>query len=341
MRILLRAAFHLYRLREAGPAAIAIDAATGISAATMTEVLRPWRAWLEITDIAVAAEPPGESWIAAAAGHGAQAVVIVSEQEPFIAAVEATAHGLRAVRCDYATDSDREDAFFKEMAHHHFEIGGLNEWDGSPVQYSAHVLQHLSAANCVTHFPRYMTDELRAGRAARGAPLEALDVGSGSISRLRWGALEGLLHVTGVDPLQDVYDLVLAHHGFDGLPAIAVARRIAANGEDLDRHVAAGSFDFAYCHNALDHVEDPPAVISQVARALRPGGAFALEFATREGSRQQWHQLHQFDLYLRDVPLALDRVVAASEEFTVVVLRRTERAGGVLRALRRSAAANP
>jgi SAM-dependent methyltransferase len=311
--------------------------------------------------VAVAHEPPGADWIAAAAGHGARTLAIVSEREPFIAAVEAEARGLRAVRCDYATDTEREDAFYKEMAHHHFELGGLNEWDASPVQYSAHVLQHLSAANCVTHFPGYMTDELRAASAARGAPLEALDVGSGSISRLRWGALEGLLHVTGVDPLQEVYDLVLAHHGYDRLPAIRVDRPINANAEDLDRHVAAGSFDFAYCHNALDHVEDPPAVIAQVARALRPGGSFALEFATREGSRQQWHQLHQFDLYLddgelrcqwrdgradplvpRDAALELDRVVAASDQFTVVVLKRTERGGGgVLRALRRSAAANP
>ena len=37
---------------------------------------------------------------------------------------------------------------------------------------------------------------------------------------------------------------------------IRVARAINANAEDLHEHVAAGTFDFAYCCNALDHVEE-------------------------------------------------------------------------------------
>jgi SAM-dependent methyltransferase len=232
------------------------------------------------------------------------------------------------------------------MSHHHFEMGGFNEWDGKAAQYSPFILQQISAANCIRHFPRYMMDELRACRALKGQPIDALDVGCGPISHLRWGALDGVLHVTGVDPLLDIYDLLLVHHGLDGLPSIRVDRAITAGAERLDDYVAAGSIDFAYCCNALDHVEDPLAVVAALGRALRPGACLALEFATREGSRQEWRQLHQFDLFVSDergtlmcqwqdgrlralipdgTPLRLERVETATDDYTAVVLRHTGR----------------
>jgi SAM-dependent methyltransferase len=256
---------------------------------------------------------------------------------------EAAARGLRFVRSDYVTRDERETAFLHEMLHHLYEVGGRNEFDDAPTVHSRFLLQHLSAANCVTHFPSYLTPALRERHARMGRPLAALDVGSGSISRLRWGALQGLLHITGIDPMQDLYDIVVAHHGLDSLPSIRVDRAIRAGGEDLGVHVAPGSFDVAYCCNALDHVERPPDVVAEVGRALRRGAPFALEFATREGSRQGWAQLHQFDLFLdegagelmcqwRDgrreplVPVGagmrLDRVLVAGDEHTVVVLIR-------------------
>jgi SAM-dependent methyltransferase len=190
-----------------------------------------------------------------------------------------------------------------------------------------------------------MTDELRAGSQKLGRPLESLDIGSGPISRLRWGALQGLLHVTGVDPLIDIYDIIM-NHGVDRLPAIRVDRAINTDAENLNSHVAVGSIDFAFCCNALDHVVDPPAVVAQLARALRPGAPFALEFATREGLRQAWQQLHKFDLFLdaerskimcqwhdgrvdglvpKDASLVLDRVVMADDDYTIVVLRHDGR----------------
>lgn len=344
MQVLLRAAFHLLSLRDGDDTrvAVVVDSDTGIRADTLMKLLHPWRSWLEITDLLVTSSPP-DSWLDSAIASGAQAVSIVSERSEFAFPLEAaiTRRGLRVLGSDYPADTGHTAALFHEMAHHHFELGGLNEWNDSPVLHSRHVLQHISAANCITHFPQYTIDELRARCAALRRPLEALDIGSGSISRLRWGALEGLLHVTGVDPLLDIYVLLLTHHGLDRSPSITVDRAISVGAEHLDRHVAADSFDFAYCCNALDHVEDPPTVITQIAHALRPGGSFALEFATREGSRQEWRQLHQFDLFLdadrgelmcqwRDgrldtlVPpgtlLTLDRVIVANDECTVVVL---------------------
>ncbi len=332
-------------MRGAGDvrAAFVIDAATGIRADTLMHVLEPWRAWLDVVDLRVGATPPSDDWLAGAAANGAEMVAPVSESADFHAAVvgPATAHGLRVVACGYEAGSEREAALLHEMCHHHYELGGLNEWDGAPVQYSIGILQGVSAANCVTQFPQYLIDDLRARRAELRRPLEALDVGSGAGSRLRWGVLQNLVHVTAVDPLLDVYAVLLAHHGLDRLPGAGVGRAIAATAESLDQHVAPSSFDLVFCSNALDHVEDPPAVIGQMARVLRPGGLLALEFFSREGSRQNWQQLHQFDLFLapataelkcqwRDgrvealVPgglgLATDRVVSADDEKTVVVL---------------------
>ena len=350
MQVLLRAAFHLSALRGEDPpprVAIVVDSDTGIDVDAVTALLRPWRSWLKITDVLVTDTDPGDTWLAMIASHGVKAVSIISVRPEFTGPLEGTVHrhGLKALSGAYPDDTGRTNALFHEMAHHHYELGGLNEWDGATVQYAPHVLKHISAANCILYFPQYMIDELRALHQRLGRPIEALDIGSGSISRLRWGALQGLLHVTGVDPLLDIYDLILTHHGLDRLPSIRVDRAINANAESLDRHVAADSFDFAFCCNALDHAEDPPAVVGQLARALRPGGTFALEFATREGSRQDWQQLHQFDLFLDEshsevmcqwrggrraplvptgAPIALDRVVMATDDYTAVVLRRVE-----------------
>lgn len=349
MQVLFRAVFQLSTLRshKIGRVAILVDSDTGVSVDAVATLLRPWRSWLEVADILVMDAGPGEAWLDTVVGAGAQAVSIISERSEFGRSLEATAaqRGLWVAHSDYPTDEGEVTAFFHEMAHHHFELGGLNEWSGGPTNHAHHVLQHLSAANCIAHFPQYTIDEMRRRCAALGRPLEALDIGCGSISRLRWGALQGLLRITGADPLVDIYNVILIHHGLDGLPFITVDRAINAGGEQLDDHVAADSYDFAYCCNALDHVKDPPAVMAQVARALRPGASFALEFATREGSRQQWQQLHQFDLFIdsdssqlmcqwRDgrmealvpdgVELAIERVIMATDDYTAVVLKHAQ-----------------
>jgi SAM-dependent methyltransferase len=343
----MRTIFHLSRLRGTDFIRIAmlIDDQTGVRADAVVRLLSPWRSWLEITNALATSTSPTELWFNDVAENEVVAVAIISDRLEFVNSAEHEAHarGLRIVNGAYEASTPRDTALLQEMAHHHFELGGVNEFDGAPVQYAIPVLQSLSAANCARYFPMYMLDKLRGDSARLGRRIEALDVGSGPISHLRWGAIEGFLHVTGVDPLHDVYDIVLAYHGLDPLPSIQVDRAITANAENLDQHVPAASFGFAYCCNALDHVENPPEVVAQIARALRPGGRFALQFATREGSRQNWQQLHQFDLFLnpssdklmcqgRDgrtealVPeateLELDAVVVSHPDYTVVTLKR-------------------
>ncbi len=345
MQVLLRAAFHLSRLRarDTVRVAIVVDADTGVDANAVAALLMPWRSWLEPTCVLVTDAPPPDAWFDTATNT--HAISVITERPEFGAPIEsaASARELKIARSDYNTATEREAALLHEMSHHHFEMGGLNEWDGSPAQYSPNVLQHLSAANCKVYFPHYVIDEIRQRYMEKQQPIEALDIGSGPISRLRWGALKGMVHITGVDPLLDVYDVLLAHHGLDRLPAIRVERAITAGAEGLNAHVTPASFDFAFCCNVLDHVEDPPTVVEEIAQALRPNACLALEFATREGSRQKWQQLHQFDLFLtddhgelmcqwgdgttkklvaRDTDLSLEHVVIATEDYTAVVLRR-------------------
>jgi SAM-dependent methyltransferase len=347
MRVLLRAAFHLSSLRRSniGRVAIVLDADTGIHVDDVVLLLRPWRAWLEIIEVLKTSIEPTADWLEAAITRGAGAISIVTDRPGFAESLIAVAdqRNVPLLTSDYPIDDDRVTALFHEMSHHHFELGGVNDWAQGPSLHGAAILQQISAVNCITHFPQYAIPDLKEKRSELGRPLDALDVGCGPISRLRWGALEGLLHLSGADPLLEIYDLILAYHGLDCIPRIKVDRAIAANAEDLASHIASESLDFAYSCNALDHVENPSAVITQIGRSLRPGSLFALEFATREGSRQQWQQLHQFDLFLEPnsnklvcqqqnhepsplvlehVPLTLDRVVSATDDHTRVVLRR-------------------
>ncbi len=226
--------------------------------------------------------------------------------------VSKAAHALNNVACVAITDGrpvnldaslggDQLDIdFLQEIAHHDFEIGGKNEWDGAPTRYSHFVLRLLSRTHCENSFP-LVRPRLQQMRRTLGRSLETLDIGCGPLSWLRWGALEGLLNVTGIDPLIEVYEIILARHGLLGLPGIMPSRRLPRTiesvhgaGEHLDH------YDFIFTNNALDHVQDIQKAIDSICWALAPHGIAYLQVATREGTRQNWGQLHQHDLYLED-----------------------------------------
>ena len=155
------------------------------------------------------------------------------------------------------------------------------------------------------------------------------------------------MRVTGIDPLLDMYRMILERHGLDGLPAIACQRELNIYAEELASALPPESFDIVFTRNAIDHVEDPVAVIDQAEMCLRPGGILVLDFHTREGSRQGWEQLHQFDLYLDEtdqlvcqtqqgmrrplVATGLDlfvrQIIAKTEDITIVILEKGEKSG--------------
>ncbi len=120
-----------------------------------------------------------------------------------------------------------------------------------------------------------------------------LDVGSGPLSMLALGPQTGRFDLVAADPLAAHYERLLAKHGFrPGYPLVECF------GEHLRRVFAAGSFDLVWIHNALDHSQEPHAVLQQCAEVLRPGGYLVFQGWSREGTAEHWYGLHQHDIFL-------------------------------------------
>lgn len=229
-----------------------------------------------------------------------------------------------------------------EAAHHDHELCGYNGWlaDGR-VQFSRYILWHLSAAQCKAHFPQYVIPELEQLARSTGRPVDALDIGCGMLSRLRWGQVRGLLRTTGVDPLLNIYRAILARHGLLALPHITPATRLPMLAEDLSSDMIAGRFGLVYTSNALDHTQNPERVVALMGAALRPEGLGIIQGAVNEGTRENWSELHQFDFRVEsdrlicaardgseralvgpDHPLRIEKVHSLTDEHMCFVVRR-------------------
>jgi|GEM_PF-2473563 len=356
MHVVMRSIFNLRSLRTAGRRSVTavIDGSVGTDGAEYLRLLRPWRSWLSIENVLTVSSPPAPDSLKNVVSSACQAIVVVSERADIVESVRQECQRLNVVCVDSLPpgSDDRTLWLSQEVEFHDFEIGGINERDGQSPQFSPHILRLLSYTHCGTIFPKYILPYLdRFAPGDRRSPVEVLDVGCGPISALRWGVLNGALMVTGVDPLLDMYAIILERHGLSGLPAIRCQREIGIDAEELAAAVPRNAYDVAFSRNALDHVTDPPLLVRQVAGCLRPQGIFALEFNTREGTREQWAALHKFDLYVdshkrlicesRDgarrllVPeetgLVLHEVVMSDDAYTVVVLERQSTGGDVER----------
>ena len=94
------------------------------------------------------------------------------------------------------------------------------------------------------------------------------------------------------------------------------------------------SFDAVYCKQVLEHVREPRPLMAEVARVLRPGGAFA-------GSTSQLEPFHSFStwnytpyglkLLLEGAGLALEEVRPGIDSLAVIV----NRGAGMRRVTRR------
>lgn len=107
-------------------------------------------------------------------------------------------------------------------------------------------------------YSRRVRDELSAYR-----PIEAgdrlLEVGSGAAGAIFFFGLDDAV---GIDPLAEEYRLLFPWH--------ARARTLRARGEALPFETA--SFDIVISDNVIDHAEDPPRIVAEIARVLKPGG---------------------------------------------------------------------
>ena len=352
MHILIRFLFNLRRVRETNGGdkpsiALVIDERTGVAPDELRRLLQSWQDWLSIDTVLVRSTPLEPDALRREVSVACRLVGAITDQDDFLASVQHECHTLGAVCIPSGLPvlSDaRESALSQEVSHHDFEIGGVDEWSGQSTRWAHHMLQHLSRTNCERIFPQFLLPYIQRFQGLDKKPVETLDIGCGPISVLRWGVLQGLLRVTGVDPLLDMYRMILERHGLYSLPAIACQRDLNIYAEELASALPLESFDIVFTRNAIDHVKDPVAVIGQAEACLRPGGIMVLDFHTREGSRQGWEQLHQFDLYLDETDqlvcqtqqgvrrplidaglgLFVRQIIAKTEDVTIVILEKGE-----------------
>jgi len=117
------------------------------------------------------------------------------------------------------------------------------------------ILHHLRA-----HVPR--------------ASLEVLDVGGGTGELAADLAREGHA-VTLLDLAPAMLDAARRHCA--GLNVTFVC----AAADQLSQRFDAGSFDLVLCHSLLEFLDDPPALMAHLVRALRPGGHLSLVVGNR------------------------------------------------------------
>jgi SAM-dependent methyltransferase len=208
--------------------------------------------------------------------------------------------GATSIVPDFPPAGTLDSDLLREVSFFDFEFGGKNEWDGAPTRYAAHCLRQLSSTHSKDLYPAWAFEPLLSGPAARERPLKVMDIGCGPVSVLRWGAIQGEISITGVDPNLDMYALILSRHGLDALPQIRCDRDINGFAEDLDDLLPDEDFDVIYTQNALDHTQQPARVIENMAQKLAPHGLAVIQVATREGTRQKWDQLHKTDIYLKN-----------------------------------------
>lgn len=160
-------------------------------------------------------------------------------------------------------------------------------------EYPQEVAATLDPALMESAYPAGLDSYVDELRERFGPGLRALDVGCGPASVLGFGQVTGRFELTGVDPLADQYREVLEREGHAEHSAL-----VQGFGEDLGTLFAAESFDLVYSRNALDHTQSPGETVRQMARVLKPGGVLFLQTYVREGTANNFHGLHQHDLYL-------------------------------------------
>jgi SAM-dependent methyltransferase len=310
MNKLLICAFHLHKLRQPGHVIdvhVIVDESEPMTLADCRRMLSPWAESVRLCSYTTTATPIVCQALAGIGVSKGQVVLAAVAGEFILRHIQEScdclgAHFIAPALPPAGTlDAD----FMRELSFFDFEFGGKNEWDGAPTRYADNCLRQLSSTHCRDTYPHWAFKPLT--HSFITSPLKVLEIGCGPVSRLRWGAIHGEISITGVDPLIDMYAVMLARHGPDGLPNIRCDREINGFAENIDTLLADDEFDLVYTHNSLDHTQQPEQVIENISRKLMPHGRVVIQVATREGTRQNWDQLHQTDIYLKDDQLMYAR----------------------------------
>ncbi|HEX2477096.1 MAG TPA: class I SAM-dependent methyltransferase [Lacipirellulaceae bacterium] len=304
MNKLLLCAYHLQKLRPTQGAIdlhILTDEPEKFPDSECRRMLAPWANWVRI----VPRQPLDAIDIGAIRKlqlRSGETVIAIFKDQSLQKEVQARCEksGATSIVPHFPPAGTLDSDLLREVSFFDFEIGGKNEWDGAPTRYAAHCLRQLSSTHTKDSYPAWAFETLLRAPGGRQQPLKVMDIGCGPVSVLRWGAIQGEISITGVDPNLDMYALVLARHGLDALPKIRCDRDINGFAEDLNTLIPDDDFDVIYTQNALDHTQQPARVIKNMARKLAPHGLAVIQVATREGTRQKWDQLHKTDIYLKN-----------------------------------------
>lgn len=120
--------------------------------------------------------------------------------------------------------------------------------------------------------------------------MTVLDVGSGPITGMGYTHRGVALDITACDPNADEYASVLAKHKLSP-PVVTVFARGEELSTSFDRH-----FSWINCDNALDHMADPAAVLTQMVKLLEPGGAISLRHWIDEGRNEGYRGYHKWNI---------------------------------------------
>lgn len=187
-----------------------------------------------------------------------------------------------------------------------------------------------------------------AGLQPNGAT--ALDVGCGGGLMAEEVARMGFA-LTGVDPSSASIETARSHAAAADLQ---IEYRVG-KGEALP--VGDAEFDFAYCCDVLEHVDSVAQVLSEIRRALRPGGLFVYDTINRtpisklvmiklfqewESTRVVAPDLHAYDMFIKPNELRsalidakleprgrLDGIKPAANPLALVRLLRAQRSGRI------------
>lgn len=135
----------------------------------------------------------------------------------------------------------------------------------------------------------------------KGANVRILDVGAGPLTVLgkKWPGRN--VEIIPTDALSEGYDELLQKHGI-----VPLIRTIPVKGEELDVRFPADYFDLVHAQNCIDHCEHPLKVIENMLKVARPNAFVLLYHAVREGAKEGYEGLHQWDFYSRDNAFFID-----------------------------------
>jgi S-adenosylmethionine-dependent methyltransferase len=150
--------------------------------------------------------------------------------------------------------------------------------DDDPSAYAEYLrspLGRLRTELVWTHLQSYLPPR-------HAAPLRAVDLGTGTGEMALRLAAAGW-HVTAVDRAPRMLARAAEAASARGLRDRIECRTLDLNGGGLSSHVARSAFDLVLCHNVLEYIESPEALLREALGWLNLRGRVSIVVRTRAG----------------------------------------------------------